>query len=140
MDKPFIKLVSFAPQSSSSLNTFSRASQVTKMMLPIQRDAGSAPLLLGLALCTGGAGDIQTPLHALQKQIAHCIDLAAPGTHTGGTFPQDRGISLPDTPPSQWVPVLHSLHPCCCAAQLSCKYTVPAPKLTNRAGLSRFEG
>lgn len=53
------------------------------MILPIRKDAGSSPPLLGLALRTDGAGNVQTPLRALQKQIVHCIDPAALGMDTG---------------------------------------------------------
>lgn len=83
------------------------------MMLPIKKGAGSTPLLLDLALCTGGEENIQTPSQALQEQIVQCIDMAVLRTCTGETFIQGTNMFLPDMPPPQLLPVLHSLHSCC---------------------------
>lgn len=98
------------------------------MILPIRRDAGSAPPLLGLDLCTDGAGLCRRALRALQKQIVHCIDPAALGMDTGDdSFFQDTDLFPPDPPRSQRFPVLRSLHSWCCGAQVCCKITLCQP-------------
>jgi len=89
-------------------------------MVPVRKDAGS------LALCMYGAGNVQSPSQALQKRIVDSVDLAALGTYTD-IFIQDTNTFLPDTPLSQRLPVLHSLHSCCCTAQLFCKFTLCQP-------------
>ena len=37
-------------------------------------------------------------------------------------FSQATNVSLPETPPNQQMTILHSLHSCCCAAQLCCRF------------------